>query len=269
MTAAPALAEPPPRHTLVDTFGGSVNNLGLQQSLEAAWAWPLSDSQNPLLADAHVAVGLTNHISPAYVRVGAWAAWAPLSIVGLRVGVEPVYYFGIVGSLLGFPSQHAAFDEDTRRAMREHAVSGGGFRAYVAPTLRARIGHVVASGTVDLERWDVNGPDAFFYEPLRDTLLDSTRANTVWHTSAAVLWEQSGQGGRKLLAGLHHEFMRVRGADWNDMQRVGPLVVWTLGDSRFGVAEPTVLANVYYYLEDPYKKHEPGAMIGVRFGLRR
>jgi hypothetical protein len=267
LCAAPAAAEPP-RRTFTDTFGGSVNNLGLQQSLEAAWSWPLSDSRNPLLADAHLAVGLTNQVSPAYVRLAGWAAWAPLSVIELRAGVEPVYYFGVVGSLIGFPSQRAAFDEDARRARRAQAVSGTGVRFFVAPTVRARLGRVVANGTLHLERWDVNGPDAFFYEPLRDTLLDSTRASTVWHTSAAVLWERDGHGGRKLLAGVHHELMRVRDARWNDMQRLGPLVVWTLGERRFGVAHPAVLASVYYYLEDPYKRHEPGASVGVRFGLR-
>ena len=268
LASSPAGAEPA-RRTLTDTFGGSVNNLGVQQSLEARWTWDLSRSPDPLLADAHVSLGLTSHLSPAYLRAGGWAAWAPLSIVELRVGVEPVYYFGIVGSLIGFPRQDAVFDEDARRARRPDAVSRVGLRLYAAPTLRARVGAVVASSTVELERWDVNAPapHGYFYEPFRDTLLSSD-GSSLWRTSTVVLRE-SGGGGRKLLAGLHHEFMRVRGAPGNDMHRLGPLAVWTLGDHRFGVHEPTLLLNVYYYLEDPYKRHEPGATFGVRFGLGR
>jgi hypothetical protein len=266
LVALPARAEPP-RHALTETFGGSVNNLGVQQTLEASWTWGLSRSTNPLLSDAHVSVGLTNHLSPAYVRVGGWAAWAPLSVLELRAGVEPVYYFGIVGSLIGFPSQHAIFDEDARRALRPQAVSGKGVRLYVAPTLRGRLGPVVASATVDVERWEVDGPNTFFYEPMRDTLL-SSNGDSLWRTSVVVLHESEGGDGRKLRAGLHHEFMRVRGVSGNDMHRLGPLAVWTLARHRFGVDEPTVLVNLYYYLDDPYKRHEPGVAVGVRFGLR-
>ena len=267
LAASPAGAAPPD-HTLTDTFGGSVNNLGLQQTLDASWRWPLGRSSHPLRSDAHFALGLTNHLSPAYVRLGGWASWAPLSVLELRAGVEPVYYFGIVGSLIGFPSQHAVFDEDARRALRPHAVSGKGVRFYFAPTLRGRVGRLVASATLDLERWDVDGPGAFFYEPMRDTLLASN-GDSLWRTSTVVLREWLAGDGRKLLAGLHHEFMRVRGVPANDMHRLGPLAAWTLGHRRFGVDEPTLLVNVYYYLEDPYKRHEPGAAVAVRFGLGR
>jgi hypothetical protein len=266
LAAAPAGADPP-RRALVETFGGSVNNLGVQQALEASWTWDLSRSSHPLLSDARLAVGLTHYLSPAFTRIGAWAAWAPLSILELRAGAEPVYYFGIVGSLIGFPTQGAVFDEDARRALRPQAVAQGGIRLFVAPTLRARVGRVVASSTLDLERWDVDGPDPFFYEPSRDTLL-ARNGDSLWRTSTALLLEANGQRGRKLLAGLHHEFMRVRRAPWNDMHRLGPLAVWTLGEERFGVRSPTLIVNAYYYLEDPYKRHEPGASIGVRFGLR-
>jgi hypothetical protein len=267
LAAVPAAAEPP-RRALTDTFGGTVNTLGVQQTLDASWTWPLSRSSHPLLKDARLAVGLTNHLSPAYVRLGGWAAWAPLSILELRAGVEPAYYFGIVGSLIGFPSPHAVFDEEARRALRPRAVSGEGVRLYVAPSLRARAGRIVASSTLLIERWDVDGPGEFFYEPLRDTLLAS-HGDSLWRTSTVVLRESDGPGGRKLLAGLHHEFMRVRRVPENDMHRLGPLAVWTLGHRRFGVDEPTLIVNLYYYLDDPYKRHEPGAALGVRFGLGR
>ena len=267
LTAVPARAEPP-RRALIETFGGSVNILGVQQSLEASWTWGLGRSSHPLLSDAHLALGFTNHVSPAFVRVGGWAAWTPLSVLELRAGVEPVYYFGIVGSLIGFQSQHAIFDEDARRARRPHAVSGMGARYHVSPTVRARVGRVVASGTLDLERWDVDGPNAFFYEPMRDTLLAS-HGDSLWRTSSVVLLESAGDAGRKLLAGVHHEFMRVRRAPGNDMHRLGPLAVWTLADRRFGVRQPTLIVNLYYYLEDPYKRHEPGATVAVRFSLGR
>ncbi|HVR71098.1 MAG TPA: hypothetical protein VMT87_09675 [Vicinamibacteria bacterium] len=267
LAAVPAGGEPP-RRALTEALGGSVNTLGIQQTLEASWTWPLGRSSHPLRKDTSFALGLTNHVSPAYVRLGGWAAFSPLSVLELRAGVEPAYYFGILGSLIGFPTQRAVFDEDARRALRPQAVSGKGVRLYFAPTLRARVGRVVASGTFDLERWDVDGPGPFFYEPLRDTVLAS-HGDSLWRTSTIVVRESLGKDGRKLLAGLHHEFMRVRRAPENDMHRLGPLAIWTLGHRRFGVHDPTLLVNVYYYLEDPYKRHEPGAAVSVRFGFGR
>jgi hypothetical protein len=75
--------------------------------------------------------------------------------------------------------------------------------------------------------------------------------------------------GQTLQAGFHHEFQRVRDAPQNDVQRVGPLVVWGMGGRRFGLRDPALIANLYYYLEDPYKRHEPGATVGLRFGVGR
>jgi hypothetical protein len=264
IAAVPAGAEPP-RRQMIEVVGASVNILGVQNTLDISWRWRLSQSTNPLLSDAHLAVGVTNDLSPAFMRVGGFVAWAPLSVLAVRAGVEPVYYFGIVGSLIGFPTQDAVFDEDARRALRPDAVSELGVRFHVAPTLQFRLGRVVAAGTVEFERWEVDGPDAFFYEPRRDTLLASG-GDSLWRTSSLVLLE-SGSAARKLQVGLHHELQRVRDAPANDMQRLGPLVIWPLGDRLWGLAEPTLLANAYFYLEDPYKRHEVGATVGIRFVL--
>jgi hypothetical protein len=149
--------------------------------------------------------------------------------------------------------------------MRPQAVPELGARLFVAPTLRARLGRVVASSTLELERWEVDGPDAFFYEPRRDTLLASG-GDSLWRTSSVLLLE-SGHGPRRMQVGLHHEFQRVRGAPANDMQRLGPLLVWSLGEHRFHMREPALIVSLYYYLEDPYKRHEPGATVALRFGF--
>jgi hypothetical protein len=263
LAAAPAGAEPP-RRQMTEVVGASVNILGLQNTLDVSWKWRLSHSTNPVLSDAHLALGVTNDLSPAFVRVGGWVAWAPLSIVAVRAGVEPVYYFGIVGSLIGFPTRDAAFDEDARRAMRPQAVSELGVRFHVAPTLQVRLGRVVASSTLEFERWEVDGPDVFFYEPRRDTLLASN-GDSLWRTSSLALLEAGSK--RQVQAGVLHEFMRVRSAPENDMQRIGPLLIWSLGERRWGLQRPALIASLYYYLEDPYKRHEPGATVALRFAL--
>jgi hypothetical protein len=250
---------------MIEVVGASVNVLGVQNTLDISWRWRLSQSTNPLLSDAHLAVGVTNDLSPAFVRLGGWVAWAPLSVLAVRAGVEPVFYFGIVGSLIGFPAQGSTFDEDARRALRPAAVAELGFRFHVAPTVQVRLGRLVAAGTVEFERWEVDGPDAFYYEPRRDTLLASG-GDSLWRTSSVVLLEM-GESDRKVQAGLHHELQRVPDAPQNDMQRIGPLVIWPLGERLWGLQQPTLLANAYFYLEDPYKRHELGVTVGLRFGF--
>src|SRR5688572_16924157 len=92
----PALADGPQRR-LANTLGTSVNPIGLQDEIVLGWTWGLSRSRNPFLSDAHVAVGVSNNFSPAYDRLELWAEVSPLSVLDLRAGLEPVFYFGTFG----------------------------------------------------------------------------------------------------------------------------------------------------------------------------
>ena len=90
----------------------------------------------------------------------------------------------------------------------------------------------------------------------------------VW--SSQLLYEfPSGAGGRKLLAGLFHDLIDVYDAPDNRRQRLGPLAVWTLGDRRFGVREPTVIGCVFSYLDDRSKDGELGGFLALSFTIGR
>src|SRR6266849_4781932 len=153
------LTAPRPRRELREQIGASVNNLGLQNSLDLSWRWPLSSSSNPLLSDAHLTLGLSHALSPSYTRLGAWAEFSPLSVLDLRVGIEPGVYFGTFNSLMSFNSYSDPFSNDARDKRGGGAFGTAG-RLYASPTLKMKAGPVVAAASADFEWWksDAAGP---------------------------------------------------------------------------------------------------------------
>jgi hypothetical protein len=263
-----AVADDPQRR-LANTLGLSVNPIGLQDQLSLSWRWGLSASRNPFLSDAHIALGVSNNFSPAYERLELWAELSPLSILDLKAGLEPVFYFGTFGHLVGFPSYASDFSKDAREAIKDRAVSRAGIRYHVSPTLKMKLGRLIARTGAEFEWWRVDGPGEFFYEPMRDTLLDSD-GDALMTLSSQLFYEfPGGPGGRKLLAGIFHDRIDVYDAPENRRQRMGPLAVWTLGERRFGVGEPTVIAGIFRYLQDPSKDGEIGGLFALSFSVGR
>ena len=264
----PAFADGPQRR-LANTLGAAVNPIGLQDQLTSSWRWGLTASKNPFLSDAHVAVGVSNHFSPSYERVELWAELSPLSVLDLKAGLEPVFYFGTFGHLVSFPGYGSDFGKEAREAVKDQAVSRTGIRYHVSPTLKMKIGRVIARTGAEFEWWRVDGPGEFFYEPMRDTLLASD-GDALMTLSSQLFFElPSGPGGKKLLAGLFHDSIDVYDAPENRRQRLGPLVLWTLGARRFGVGEPTAIGSVFYYLQDRSKDGDLGGFVALSFTVGR
>src|SRR4051812_15887089 len=59
-------------------LGASINNAGLQQSLDFSWRRSLSSSKSLFMSEAHVAIGGTAAATPASLRGGAWIEVAPV-----------------------------------------------------------------------------------------------------------------------------------------------------------------------------------------------
>jgi hypothetical protein len=249
-----------------ETFGIQVNPAGLENRLSLTWKWKLSDSKSPLLSESNVTVGVNDILSPAFNRVGAWVAVAPLSILELKAGDEPVAYFGTFSHLLGFRSYDDDFSDDVRKARKDEAEGALGVRWYVAPTFQIKLGRVAAVSHAEVEWWRVDAPGNVFYEPSRGTLLDSDgdRAVTV---SSLLLYEIPGTAGRKTLAGVSHDLVDVPKAPQNRRQRVGLVGMRVFGERRFGVKQPTLYASVLYNFEDPVREGGVSVVVAAIFGL--
>ena len=263
-SAAPAVTE------LRTQLGASINNLGVQQSLEWSRRKPLAPGAGPMRSEAHVQLGATASVSPSYARIGVWGQVAPLSILVVRAGVEPAFYFGTFDSLMSFDRRDTPFDTDTRKA-RGGATTGTVWRWYVTPTLRARLGSMVAAATADWERWSASVTGPLFYEPTRDTLLDKS-GDSLIALRHVVMYEHVRASGATVSLGGIHTLQRVhgfKGAQLNQVQKLGVLFA-TQSDGRFaGLARPSLTVMVAHYLDDPSKEGGWTAAVAVSVSLHR
>ena len=264
--AAEEPASPGPKRILDESLGFSVNRLGLQHVLDLRWVWPLTSSRNPLLAGARASVGVTNVITPAYTRLGAWVEVSPLSILDVRAGAEPGAYFGTFGSLMSFSSYADPFDDTTRTERKDEARAGSGSRLYVSPTLKLRLGQLVAASSVDLEWWRSSAGGPLYYEPARDTLL-KVGGDRLMGVSSVLLRQQALAGRGSLSYGLAHHITYVFDAPENRSQLIGLIVVRQFGPKRFGLHAPRIGSQVSYYLSDPSRKGQITASLGLSIGL--
>jgi hypothetical protein len=253
--------------TVRGNFGTSVNPLGVQNNFDLSWRRPLTQSRHPLLADAHLSLGVSSRLTPAYGRVGAWVEISPLSVLDLQVGVEPTAYFGTFHHLLAYGGYGDAFDDESRKA-RSGAEGGTAGRLYFAPTLKAKVGRIIVRGHAELEWWKANAPGPFFYEPFRDTLLRSSGDSLV-ATETLVLWALWDEGPRKLLVGPIHDMTHVFDASQNRRQDVGVVGILGLGALRFHLAEPVVFAKVVRYIESPIRDRKVAAQLAIAFTVGR
>lgn len=247
--------------------GTSYNNAGLQQSLEWSRRRLLRPGTGPMTADAHVSFGSQVAVSPSYARAGLWGQYAPLSLITVRVGVEPAQYFGTFDSLMSFERQDDAFDTDSRKA-RGGAASGRVLRIYATPTLRFRVGPLVAMASGDVERWASSAEGPWFYEPTRDTALKSTGAS-VLASRTIVMYEHVTGAGTRLGLGAIHTDQQVNRRHLNRVQRLGAITtIQSEGRWRW-LRRPTVNLLVARYLDDPSKDGELYAALTIATTLRR
>ena len=242
--------------------GASINNSGLQNTIEVAWIKPTSTSEHPLLSGAHLAAGITNALTPTQIKLGGWVEYAPLSVFALRAGLEPSAYFGTFDSLMGLGEYDEPFDPDSRKA-RGGAKAGTAGRVYVSPVLRFRAGRVLGSGGVDLEWWRSSADRPFFFEPTRDTVLKSDGDRLLMATSVLVYQVQSGSA--PLVIGAIHTLAQVADAPDNRIQKLGLIATKEFAARRFKLPHPRLTMVVARYLDDPSKRGEWTAAIAVGF----
>lgn len=251
-------------------LGFQLNPLGLRGEVEASWKWRLYQSTNPLLKDAHVAVGVANQASPAYTEAQFWLEVSPLSILDVRAGANGVLYFGTFGNLMGFESYASDFSDDARKARKDEAVAGAGRRFYVSPVVKFRSGRFSMRAAADFEWWKVNdAPGTVFFEPIRGTLLDG-HGDSLGNVSTVLLCDMSRDRSEAVRIGLFHDALKVWAAPGNLKQRLGPLALIKLGAKRFGGRDPVLSVAVLKYLDAPNRSGVGGfAAVIMSLGSQR
>jgi hypothetical protein len=250
-----------------NTFAFVLNPLGIQDAFEVSWTRRVNDREDLLHKDAHVAAGVSSKLTPAFERLGAWFEYSPLSVIDLRVGVEPVYYFGTYKVFLPFDRAEARFDDDVIESRVEAAASGFAGRIYFSPTLKGKAGPVVARVRAELGFWRAQAKgEPFYYEPAWDTLIKAS-GSRVLTVEALALREFQLSAGKTLLLGPVYDLTSVSDAGVNRKQDVGLLAVWSKSGRFHALKDPTIAVKVIYFLQDPWRRHEPAAQFAFVFGL--
>ncbi len=254
-----------PTRELRHQIGASINNAGVQDTLEIAWQRPLTTSIHPLRAGAHLSAGVVNVLTPSMDRLGGWVEYAPLSIASLRVGAEPSAYFGTFHSVLAFQGYDDPFDADTREA-RGAGRAATGLRSYVTPAVQFRAGPVAVRTAADIEWWrvDVSGP--FYYEPARDTLIRA-RGDWLVNATTVALYQRDRAAGGFTAGGVLHHVMQVFDAPDNRIQRLGVIAMHELAAPHFGLPHLRATVTAWRFLDDPSKRSEWGAAVAVGFRI--
>jgi hypothetical protein len=267
-SAEESVPTPGPKRLLADSLGFSVNRLGLQNTLDLRWVWPLTRSRNALLSGAHVSLGATHTLTPSYTRLAAWVELSPLSVLDLRAGVEPAVYFGTFGSLLSFPGYDAPFGSHVLDARRDQARPGTGLRLYAAPTVKMKLGPLVVLGDAAFEWWRSSAAGPYYYEPARDTLL-AVRGDRLLTLSSVLVHQKPIAGGGKLTYGLGYDLSYPFAAPGNRSQQVGLVASRQFAGRRFGLNAPSLGGRVAYYLGDPSRQGQLTAAAGLSLGIWR
>lgn len=239
------------------------NPTGVQLRLTAGRRFGLTGSRSALRKDSHVALGVSQHVTPAYARTEAWLRLAPLSVLELRGSVQGVGYYGTFGNVVGFPGYDADFTDDARKRRKTDARSAFGWARTAGVAVKAAVGRVALRSAGDVEWWSLDRPGPYFYEPHRATLL-AAGGDRLMVLTSNLAFDVSPARNRSRTIGVAHDLVRVSDAPQNQRQRLGLVSSFRLGEKRAGLREPTLALGVLHYLEAP---NRDGRTVFVSLGF--
>jgi hypothetical protein len=246
---------PADAQTATGQLAASINNAGLQQTVDLTWR------------RERRAFGGTVAATPAGARLGGWIELTPVRFFVVKAGAEAGQYFGAFHSLTSFDSRLDPFDADTRRA-RDSAQSGRTYKLYFTPSLQARTGRFAARSIASFERWSSTAAGPFFYEPTRDTLL-AVDGDDIASLTTLVLYQHPLRGGGQFSTGPIHSIVRTHRSSLNKIQKLGVVAVHQMSGRHFGISRPIISAQAAYYLDDPAKEGQWSATVAIGFSIGR
>jgi hypothetical protein len=108
----------PPLHRIVhkNTIAVRVNPLGLLYDGRFSYRLRLYESESKSLRDNFLGVGIAPTASPAFLRVGPYVEFNPLTVLGFWAKVQFVQYFGSFDLAQGFAGAQSVFSDSAIRA---------------------------------------------------------------------------------------------------------------------------------------------------------
>jgi hypothetical protein len=186
--------------------------------------------------------------SPAFVEVGPRLSLSPIDVFDVELQASRAWYLPLKWSLMPF-EEVGGKTMEARYERPEDAFGAGAWVVSVVPTVKLKLGHVVAfdSWTASYVRIDnPEGLDApWVYEPFRDLLL--AWEDVAFEHQAALDWEWL-PGGEKPLLWTGVTFRQRFALESPDRSWVvGPMVVFRASRSPW---VPQLVGQCLFYLED-------------------
>jgi hypothetical protein len=271
LCATPSLAQMlaeqgPPQHRLVhkNTIALRYNPLGLLYDGRFSYRFRLYQNDSKALRDNFIGVGIAPTASPAFLRIGPFVEFNPLSVFGLWAAVQFVQYFGTFDLLQGFPGAQSNFSDTAIKQNTANRLATNGYEITLGATFQTKVSSLLIRSQARL----VNGNlklrdgDRIYYDQFYDVAVP----NRGWFfTNDFDLLYQGLQN--RLVAGARYTFTApfysqalhfdpssgVQEAD-NSMHRVGPFVGYNFkidDGARFN--NPTIFILVQWWLKHRFR----------------
>jgi hypothetical protein len=255
----------PPQHRVVhrNTFALRYNPLGLLYDGRFMYRLRLYQAESKVLRDNYVGIGVAPTFSPAFMRIGPYVEFNPLTVFGVWAMVQFVQYFGSFDLAQGFPGAQSDFSDKAIKANTANRVATNGYEVTLGANLQAKVAMFIIRSQARLvfghlklkdgERiyydqfYDIGAPNQgwtfvndldVLYQGLENKLVAGAR-----YTATAPLYDPA----RHLEPG-------ATGTSDNSMHRVGPFVGYTFkieDGAKFNT--PTVFILVQWWLKHRFR----------------
>lgn len=257
----------PPLHRIVhkNTLAGRINPLGLIYDGRWSYRLRLYESDSKALRDNFIGIGLAPSATPAFVRLGPYIEFNPLSVIGVWATIQAVQYFGTFGLGQSFPGAQSDFSDSAIRAQSATHQVTNGWDLILGATFQVKLlDQIIIKSQARLVNAHLNirEGDRIFYEQFYDV----GAPNDGWYftNDFDLLWQ--GLGG-KLTAGArytatapfydpakHYDPDAAGQPVDNSMHRVGPFVGYTFwNEDGARVNCPTVFLLVQWWVKHRFR----------------
>lgn len=164
----------PPQHRIVhrNTFALRYNPLGLLYDGRFMYRLRLYESESKVLRDNFVGIGAGITASPAFIRVGPYVEFNPLTILGFWAMFQGVQYFGSFDLLQSFPGAQSTFSDTAIRAARGTQQPTNGWELTLGATLQFKVAFMLVRSQARLvtANMRLRDGDRVYYDQFYDTL---------------------------------------------------------------------------------------------------
>lgn len=273
----------PPQHRIVhrNTFALRYNPLGLLYDGRFSYRFRLYQSDSKSLRDNFIGVGIAPTMSPAFLRVGPYVEFNPLTVLGFWGMVQFTQYFGSFDLLQGFPGAQSDFSDRAIKANTGNRVATNGYEVTLGANFMIKVSSIVVRSQARLVYGNLKlkAGERVYYDQFYDVAVP----NQGWFLTndLDVLWQGLENklvvGARYTLTApfydptRHYDPNDVQAAD-NSMHRVGPFAGYTFkieDGAKFN--NPTVFVLVQWWAKHRFRTgaDTSGALplIGVGFQM--